>query len=245
MVTARVPVAEEPADGTSVKANVPVALVALIEVIVSDPEPPDVLADQDCEVPPFTTTSWAFVGLVAFTCVVPAFANAPKPKVIVAPEFDAAVAKMPLWLVAAVAVPVNWTPSIKALIVPRLIADPPEPPEPLPVPLPDPEPEPLGLVGVTFVMGALAAPAAGLVVVMTPGTLERARHRVARVVLERLAGREARLRPQPEPSAEADAERAVPRPSHDAHEGEVALHARGEGLEVSVRDDRGPGTRGS
>ena len=50
LVTDFVPVADDPADGTRLNEKVPVALVALIDVMVSDPEPPDVPADHDCVV---------------------------------------------------------------------------------------------------------------------------------------------------------------------------------------------------
>lgn len=52
LVTDLVPVAPVPGTGTIVKAKVPVAPVALIDVIVNVPDPPDVLAAHDCAVLP-------------------------------------------------------------------------------------------------------------------------------------------------------------------------------------------------
>lgn len=95
LVTDFVPDAPDPGTGTIVKEKVPLAPVDVIEVIVSVPDPPAVLAPQDCAVPPETTRRLAFVGLVAPIGVVPVAASAAKPSVV--PElFDAAVEKMPL-----------------------------------------------------------------------------------------------------------------------------------------------------
>ncbi len=96
LVTDLVPDAPVPGTGIIVKANVPVAPVALMEAIVKVPDPPEVFADHDCPVDPDVTIMLAFVGLVAFTDVVPTAASAPKPRAIVPGPFDAAAAKMPL-----------------------------------------------------------------------------------------------------------------------------------------------------
>lgn len=96
LVTDLVPDAPVPATGIIVKEKVPVAPVALMDVIVNVPDPPDVLAAQDWPVDPDVATMLAFVGLVGPTDVVPTAASAPKPSAIVPGPFEAAAAKMPL-----------------------------------------------------------------------------------------------------------------------------------------------------
>lgn len=96
LVTALVPDAPVPGTGTIMKVKVPLAPAEVMEVIVKVPDPPDVLAAQDCAVPPEVITMFAFVGLVALTDVVPTAASAPNPSAIVLEPFAAAAAKMPL-----------------------------------------------------------------------------------------------------------------------------------------------------
>jgi hypothetical protein len=66
----------------------------------------------------------------------------------------------------------------------------------------------------------------------------------SRVVLPRVHGHPALVRAQAEAAAKMGPERPVPRPAHDAHDAEVALHDRGEAREVGLSHRRVGGRAG-